>query len=77
MKLLLSTALHLICILAYLGAVCAVGRVRGARLQARGALGGSQFRAERDPGVRAAILVVGLLLGAVVYVVSRAFGVGF
>lgn len=77
MKPLLCTALLLVWILTYLGAVCAVGRMRGARLRTRGALGGGQFHAERDLGVRAAILVVGLLLGAVVYAVSRAFGGGF
>jgi cation transporter-like permease len=77
MKLLMDILLLATSILTFLGLVHVVGRMRGARLRTRGALGDGQYQAERDLGVRAAILVVGLLLGAVLYIVSRAFGQGF
>jgi hypothetical protein len=73
MKSLLDILLLLAFIVTFLGLVYAVGQIRGARLKARGARGGGQYQAERDPGVRAAILIVGLLLGVAAYFVSQAF----
>jgi hypothetical protein len=76
MKPLLDTVLLLAWIVMFLGLVYVVGHVRGVRLKARGGLEDGQYQAERDIRVRAAILVVGLLLGVAVYFVSRALGQG-
>lgn len=73
-KPILDTVLFVVWIAAYLGAVFWIARYRTAKAHALGPTGRSDYRAEKDIGLRLAVLGVGILLLLLAYAVTRAIG---
>jgi hypothetical protein len=63
--------LFLAWIVAYLSLAYGIVRYRRAQTCALGIHGRGEYRAEKDPGVRIAVFLVGILLCATVYFVLR------
>jgi hypothetical protein len=74
MKLVMNVCVFLVWIVVYLSVVYGIARYRRAQACALGTRGQSQYRPEKDPGVRFAVFLVGILLAAVTYFVLRALG---
>lgn len=72
MKPLLDAILFLAWVAVYLGAVSWVSRYRKARAHALGPTGRTDYRAEKDLGLRLALLAFGALLLFLAYVATRA-----
>ena len=72
MRVIVNTLLFLAWIAAYLSLAYGIVRYRRAQACALGMHGRGEYRAEKDPGVRIAVFLAGLLLCAAVYFVLRA-----
>jgi uncharacterized membrane protein YidH (DUF202 family) len=71
MRVIMNTLLFLTWIAAYLSLAYGIVRYRRAQACALGMHGRGEYRAEKDPWVRIAVFLVGILLCVVVYFVLR------
>ena len=74
MRVIVNTLLFLAWIAVYLSLAYGIVRYRRAQACALGMHGRGEYRAEKDPGVRIAVFLVGILLCAAVYFVLRTLG---
>jgi hypothetical protein len=74
MRLLVDIILFLSWISIYLSLTYGIGWYRRTQAFSLGTHGRGEFRAEKDPGVRLAVFLVGILLGVAAYFVLRALG---
>ena len=72
MRLLVNILVFLVWIGVYLFLVYGIVRYRRAHACALGAHGRSEYRPEKDPGVRLTVFLLGILLCAVAYFVLKA-----
>ena len=71
MKPLLDSALFLVWVTAYLGLAYAVCRYRRFRAWSAGPAGRSEYRADKDWGVRLGVFIVGVALVGIGYLFTR------
>ena len=74
MRHLMNILVFLVWVAVYLFLVYGIARYRRAQVCALGTYGRNEYRPEKDPGVRVAVFLVGILLAAVTYLVLRAMG---
>ena len=72
----MNILVFLVWVAVYLFLVYGIARYRRAQAGAgaRGTHGRNEYRPEKDPGVRFAVFLVGILLAAVTYLVLRTLG---
>ena len=70
----MNILVFLVWVAVYFFLVYGITRYRRAQMCALGAYGRNEYRPEKDPGVRVAVFLVGILLAAVTYLVLRAMG---
>ena len=74
MRHVMNVCVFLVWIAVYLSLVYGIARYRRAQACAFGTHGRNEYRPEKDPGVRFAVFLVGILLAAVTYLVLRTLG---
>jgi hypothetical protein len=74
MSILVDIFLFLVWVTVYLYLVYAIARYRREQALALGTHGRGEYRAEKDPGVRVAVFLVGILLAAAAYILLRTLG---